>query len=364
VSRQLVPSTTGIAIAQELRGIFQAYNDQLVTLRREHTNLGHRLQDKQRLLENIAQERDRACQERDIIQAQYDELLRQNRSNGGDIKEALHEEIDKLRSEILFKDEQLQGKRSIWVEKQKSSSSKYPELESRDPFTTPTSIGQARRLSVSANKSNPSKNLTGKFKALQAVPDTLRAKEMRNSPAPSITPRYPSSLSTSYTFSNQEQWRGESTTSFIPADQNSQALVPFKTMDQLATEFSEMISKLYGLIEGWSHTYGDRVNPLEADQRVSRDEERWKLMLECVSADKQDIADAEHHLVFLLREPKTRAWLIFRVIIQYIEQDVWTGLAFLGFDDDCDGKLECVVTRLKEKGTYLSLIVLLYYIRS
>jgi hypothetical protein len=174
--------------------------------------------------------------------------------------------------------------------------------------------------------------------------------------------QYPTSQKIKETFLAQEQLKIENTTSLhsLSTDQNSQALIPFKTIDKLAVEFSEMISKLYGLIEGWSHTYGNHVNPLDIDQRISNNEENWKLMIECVRADRQDMKDSEQHLVFLLREPSTRAWLIFRIIFQYIEKDIWTGLAFLDFNEDCDERLRYVVARMKEKGTFEILYSLLF----
>ncbi len=362
---QVISAQTGLSshvvakLTTELRELSQLH----IELRRkcqneygfvqsERERFGNLMASQQQLIQNALSERDRACEERDKLQAQFTAMqVRQK-----EVEQRLEEiekknaaTIDFLRKQIRFKDEQLNGKRSLWVENQNHKTSVVDQVsDTQDPFATPTTRHIPRtRLGLSRADKSEGVSLT---------------------PGPSRLSHLPTNLptgNTEYEFTNQfwpyhdeheVNHTSQVETGHGPAD-DSRALIPFKTEDQIAQEFREGFNSTYRLIEAWVQDYAHLVNDdMTADQQLSHDEDLWPFMLSCTYTN---FAEAHEHTILLLRNPATRSSFVIRLIIQYLYTSVWKATAFGPFTPEYRKKLELIEIQLKVKGKFTRLIFFL-----
>ena len=337
------------ALTTELRELSQRHIDLRRNFRNEHRlvklereRLAHLMASQQQLIQNALSERDRACEERDRLQAQF--LAVQGRQR--ELEQRLDEmekknfaTIDFLRKQIRFKDEQLNGKRSLWLEKQNHRNSGVNQiLDTQDPFAT--SIAH-----------NIPRTGTG-------FPLANMSEELQLTPGPSKS-QFPTKLPTNNPRAElkNEFWPYHDENDVNPASRvetgdspitNSKALIPFKTEDEIAQEFRDEFDVTYGFVEAWVQEYAHTVDDdPSADQRLSHDEDLWPFMLSCTYTN---FSDAHEHVILLLRNPATRSSFVMRIIIQYLYLSVWKATAFSGFNPQYREKLELMDMQLKVKG--------------
>lgn len=297
----------------------------------------------QQLIQNALSERDRACEERDRLQAQFTAVQARQRELEQKLEEMEKKNvatIDFLRKQIRFKDEQLNGKRSLWLENQNHRNSGANQiLETLDPFATPT----ARHIPR-----------TG-----MVFPRTERSGESQLAPGPSKLSQFPTNLPTDNPRAElkNEFWPYRDENAVNPASRaesgespiaDSKALIPFKTEDEIAQEFREEFDITYGLIEDWVQNYAHTVDDdLSQDQSLSHDEDLWPFMLSCTYTN---FTEAHDHVIQLLRNPATRSSFVTRMIIQYLYLTIWKATAFSEFNPKYKEKLELMEMQLKVKG--------------
>lgn len=312
------------ALTTELRELSQRHIDLRRNFQNEHRlvqqereRLGRLMASQQQLIQNALSERDRACEERDRLQAQFTAIQGRQRALEQRLEEAEKKNaatIDFLRKQIRFKDEQINGKRSLWLEKQNHrNSGTYRISETQDPFATPIA-SKSSRLPKNLPSGNPKAEMENEFwpyHDVNAVNPGSRAET--GSPV-----------------------------------EDSKALVPFRTEDEIAQEFREEFDATYELIEGWVRNYAHIVNDdLSQDQSLSHDENLWPFMLSCTYTN---FSDAHEHVILLLRNPATRSSLLMRVIIQYLYLKMWKATAFSDFNPKYREKLELMEMQLNIKG--------------
>jgi len=320
----------------ELRRNFQNEH-RLVQLERER--LARLIASQQQLIQNALSERDRACTERDRLQAQFTALQGRQRELEQRLEETEKKNaatIDFLRKQIRFKDEQINGKRSLWLEKQNHRNSSAKQIsETQDPFATPTAhrVPRAAMGFPLRNKSEESQLTPGLSKSSRFPPSGNIKSELKSEFWPCHDENAVNPGSRAETGSPVEE---------------SKALVPFRTEDEIAQEFREEFDATYRLIEDWVRNYAHTVNDdLSQDQSLSHDEDLWPFMLSCTYTN---FSDAHEHVVLLLRNPSTRPSLVMRVIIQYLYLSIWKATAFRDFNPKYREKLELMEMQLKTKG--------------
>jgi hypothetical protein len=269
-------------------------------------------------------------------QAQYKELAdRQERLEETRLAEMEKSAttIKELRDIIRAKDEQIDGKRSLWIDYNPRSARRL-----QDPYVTPT--GQRTPgIGIALNESSGGPaNLQARFEQLQ-----VRG-ENTNVAGPS------SSRSIEQSHVPQSSMDGASNLSVVGGE--SMALVPFKTEQQVAGEFRDQFNALYALGEGWVNTYAHIVPSQQHDQALSHNSNLWTSMLRVTY---QTFEQAQPHVIALLRDPFTRPLFILRLLVQYIDNELWKATIFLGSDPTLDHQLRGVIDRLATRGKLGSL---------
>lgn len=313
----------------------------------ERERLANTMASQQRLIQNALTERDRACEERDRLQSQYAAIQGRQR----ELEQRLDElekknaaTIDFLRKQIRFKDEQLNGKRSLWLSNQNRRNSGAKQVsDTQGASATPT----AQQIPRTGRK----------------FPQVDTFGKMQSAAGPSKPGRYPTKLPTSSPESEfvSEFWPYRDENEVDPASRaesghspigESKALIPFKTEDQIAQEFHDDFDSVYRLIKNWVESYAHTVNDdMSNDQELSHNEDLWPFMLSCTYSN---FAEAHEHTILLLRNPAARSSFVMRLIIQYLCTSVWKATAFGAFHPRYRQKLERMDAQMKVKGKFCS----------
>ena len=169
----------GILI-NEVRKIGQEFNEaqrrlqmEWDRIRDERNQLYSQVEEADRQLRTAITDRDRANIEKENLQAELQELrLKAKKSSDKLIQMEQHwkRTNEDLVKELAFKDEQLKGKRALWMDSHPGSSARRDAMSTiRDPFTSPTASHKSRF------DSNPMGIMTTHRKTdpLQTVPSEL-----------------------------------------------------------------------------------------------------------------------------------------------------------------------------------------------
>jgi hypothetical protein len=335
-------------------------------------NLQRDLNNRQRLLQNALAERDRACAERDRHELEYEEALVSRRKiedqRAKEVEEKHRKIIDDLHRQLSFKEDQLNGKRAVWLD---SHSSARRLTASLDPFATPktnrvskTKIGtflpptnttSAKLLKV------PPTNTTGSqlLKDMESKNDAqaqFQLSDLSFSAGlpheywpyyhPDQAPENESMKAENGSDVNHTKSAGNFTDTSEELDdmtesdpQDTQELVAYKTEDQIAAEFREEFEETYARIEKWVGKYANNVNPIEFDHYVSHDEDVWPFL---ASLTYDDAEQAHEHSILLLRNPATRPFFVMRYIVQLLHNFIWNASSFC-FPEMTDTKLRSLL---------------------
>ena len=142
-------------------------------IRDERNQLYSQVEEADRQLRTAITDRDRANIEKENLQAELQELrLKAKKSSDKLIQMEQHwkRTNEDLVKELAFKDEQLKGKRALWMDSHPGSSARRDAMSTiRDPFTSPTASHKSRF------DSNPMGIMTTHRKTdpLQTVPSEL-----------------------------------------------------------------------------------------------------------------------------------------------------------------------------------------------
>ena len=128
-----------------------------------------------------------------------------------------------------------------------------------------------------------------------------------------------------------------------------QAMVPRgppSKEDQLVAEWADRFSKMFGMILGWCKSYvtGDNTTLHEYLQRSAPN--LWQYVCD-VLYPNQPSTNGAAHARFLLSDVESRAFLVERLVIQYIVNHMWCIDGWLGFDKETDDSLRDTEQRLR-----------------
>jgi hypothetical protein len=309
----------------------------------ERERLAATMSSQQRLMQNALAERDRACEERDRLQAQFTAIQSRQRElerRLEEIEKKSSATIDFLRKQIRFRDEQLNGKRSLWMKNQNHRSTGVSQISgAQEAFVTPTArnipvIGRGFSRTDNSDEIKPT--------IVPSNPGRHPTKAPSGSHAPDGTNEF-------WPYRNEND---ENPTSRLESCQSpvgeSKALIPFKTEDQIAQEFREDFNSVYRLIDNWVGNYAHTVNDdMSNDQELSHDPDLWPFMLGCTYSN---FADSHTHTILLLRNPAARSSFVKRIIIQYLYTSIWKATAFGEFNLKYKEKLDLMDAQMKVKG--------------
>ncbi|KAI9734188.1 MAG: hypothetical protein M1818_006605 [Claussenomyces sp. TS43310] len=345
LATKFISSVTG-----ELREICQSVNEKERKFLYEHRQLAMereqvqtQLRENQRLLSNALAERDRACRDRDdsIRELAEQKLQRQSLERSREVEKTLKQLNIELQETVRIQEQQLAGKRSVWLENHPSSGARRSAQKPRDPFTTPSgNHDQGRRLRRSSGDVSSVRNLHAQFQQMQLNERPPASADGEGNLLSALIPM----KVMSYSICSDN---GSVDGSVTPPDQSSMAIIPFKSEDQVADEFVDGIGKCWNLVESWARSYANFPNEVAVDQCISENRELWQQMLSLTYPNPQD---AHNHVMLLLRDQGSRCFFVMRMIVHYICNSMWDLSDWEGHDFRTTRKIQSAAKRLKIKG--------------
>ncbi|KAH8672656.1 hypothetical protein BGZ60DRAFT_429975 [Tricladium varicosporioides] len=374
-----IKRTPGIAsnvqdsLIEELRSISQEYNEKQRQLQRQ---IDHIQTEKARLLKQlneVEQKLRTTTDERDSLQARIDALVREAEKSDKEWQTAM-ETVQATNTSLLEKlalqEEQLKGKRALWLESNPGSSARRDAMKAaiRDPFHSP---------STNYSTSNTGSQMGGGYSPLQSPlkssfggpPPQIGLQAPPNGPAiPRGPRRRPAALNLPIgkappgvpapsfdTWGQYSSNRPPITTE--PGDDirtpiavsASTALVIRDQKDRESPEdYEEGFAKMYTLCEGWVKTYSSTPN-LANDQKIARSNDTlWSFMMNCTYPGHRQ--DSHTHVCALLNDPTCRKWFVMRMCVTYCVMDIINLENFYDFSPLVRTTLEDVRRKLLQRG--------------
>lgn len=298
--------------------------------------------DNQRLLHNSLAERDRACQERDHLQAMASDGLGSflDRGTLGRLKQTeigqrkqlayMRNTIQRLQGQITLMEGQLQAKNFLGVHNHLISGSgssadvnaKTVALADDDANTHVTSNALVLHADTSSNKSSKSFDGTHDDKTSNECSDDVQSVQ----PLSLVGP-FPEAL--------------KFTSLPASATNESQKSKPF---DMVKKEFTADISEIWNMCERLAMQYFHVPNPVHLDARLPQ-QKTWDFILGLTYPDQ---ADAAAHTITLLRHTTTRSFFVTRMCISFIIIRVWSFTQWCDHNNETQNIVNACMIRLKE----------------
>lgn len=99
-----------------------------------------------------------------------------------------------------------------------------------------------------------------------------------------------------------------------------------------------MFEKLFKSAHGWAEIHCKQIVPGAVEEATKENPKLWDYILKVATCHK-DYHAAPKHAMFLLNSPDHRTHFISRLLLQYIEQEIFTWKFWLGWDDETDVQL-------------------------
>lgn len=378
-----VPSATKETVKQEIIKIIQEFDEAEARLKQEYINrekennlLKQQYAEAQRQLKNLIDDRSRISKERDDLLLKVGELMLKTKTSSERIKITEKKWIDinnKLMDKIHFQDEQLKGKRALWLDANPTSSARRDAMTAiRDPFDSPSvnhTAGSASNNLATMGSFAPSPldhgvkySETGFGNSIpkSAAPPKMHYPPPAGSSGKGVRRRPAMNLPTGRASQNYEplsmQDFAKSSRTFHtePADDipsmttPSTALVLHSKEEHLAIEYKLAFNKLYAMIETWARKYCDTPNAENDRVIASSNQLLWEYMMNCTYPGHRQ--DSHNHVVAVLNDARSRFWFIVRMAATYCTKDITNADAFMGFSPEVDRVLKEVKAALLERG--------------
>jgi hypothetical protein len=331
---------------------------------KEHNQVKQQLSEAQQQIANLVQDRSKISTERDDLLLKVNDLTLKTKTSSERIqlieskwKDVNHTLLEKVR----VQEEQLKGKRALWLEANPTSSARRDAMTAiRDPFNSPSashtpgfatsSMGSMGSLQSPAQPSfgsflNKSQSTLAPPK--MNFPTGQLGKGVRRRPAMNLPIGRAAPSNEPYTV--QDIANSSRTYNTEPADDTpSMALVLHSREEQLAIEYKLSFHKLYAMIETWVRKYTHRPHP-ENDRLIGASNQvLWDYMMNCTYPGHRQ--DSHNHVIALLNDARCRFWFVMRMISTYCTKDITTPDAFVGFDGEVDRVLDEVKKAMQERG--------------
>ncbi|KAJ5050631.1 uncharacterized protein L3040_002507 [Drepanopeziza brunnea f. sp. 'multigermtubi'] len=133
-----------------------------------------------------------------------------------------------------------------------------------------------------------------------------------------------------------------------PVQNLSSSLVLHVNPKDPSTFYQEQFSELYAMVENWVGSHCHSPN-LENDQEIARSNQvLWAFMMNCTYPGQRQ--DAHTHTMTLLNDTASRPWFVMRMAVSYIVEEILSLAPYKLFSQDVDTALEKVKTRIAERG--------------
>lgn len=275
----------------------------------------------------------------------------------------LEKKWEKVNGELMEKlriqEEQLAGKRALWLQANPSSSARRDAMNAiRDPYVTPTqsgfpsnslvSLGSPLLTSERGSLDAPSKMKIPTGPAADNPNNMLRRKPNLSMLPTGIPQRSLGSFMSNTNFGTDKSNRQITEPGSKPPPLTGQALLDF--YERQAREYRVAVKKILTSIESWTFKFADIPNPHNDRIIASSDEELWDFMLKCINKDDKKVQDAPSQVRTLLSSRPTRGWFVMRMVTTYITEEILNVKNFTGFGFKVDRIIQHVQAKIQERG--------------
>lgn len=116
-----------------------------------------------------------------------------------------------------------------------------------------------------------------------------------------------------------------------------------RQVDDIGTEteiqtWKDLFMRLFKSAHGWSELHCTKIVPGAVEEATSKNAKLWDYILKVAACYKDPMA-ASKHALFMLNSSTHRSHFIARLLLQYIEQEMFTWRFWLGWDDETDIQL-------------------------
>jgi hypothetical protein len=309
-------------------------------------------------LQTAQGDRDRYCMERDQLQRTLDAVRMKEKKNAEKWERSelnYKQQIEDLLKQVTVQEEQLKGKRALWLESNPGSSARREAMNAamRDPFSSPSVSqhtgfdsgylgGVGGSVASSSIRSPPQSSFGQPTPSLAPIGAPRGPRRRGNLPTGSALPAKVLPASTWTEPSSFRNFKTEPSTPPLP----SMALVPFSNETDPAPRYKAEFTKIYELVEGWVKSYANLPN-LGNDQKIARSNNvLWDFMMNCTYPGQRQ--DAHTHVMTLLNDPNTRCWFVMRMATTYLTKDIMTLGVFHKFSPATDAEFDEVKKKLQE----------------
>lgn len=102
--------------------------------------------------------------------------------------------------------------------------------------------------------------------------------------------------------------------------------------------WKEMFMRLFKSTHGWAEMHCTQIVPGAVEEATSKNPKLWDYILKVATCYKDHQA-APKHALFMLNSSTHRSHFISRLLLQYIEQEMFSWKFWLGWDDETDIQL-------------------------
>lgn len=319
---------TATAICKELHTISVAMDLQkrmteqnLLAVVHERDQIRASVLDSQRLLSNALAERDRACQERDrvltmhsagygngLVNKEVFDRVMQSETELRAINTELKATIKRMDGQITAMEQQLEGKRSLWMRNHPQPATNSLALNARASVSG-ADMNHNTDASDAEEEDEDNDDVCSiqSFALMESTPD----KAEFNSPPGS----------------------GQSRT---------HEFMPF---DAVRVEFTTDISAVWNACEALATRFFNVPNPMSLDSKLAQQPEIWHFILTLTYPIP---ADAAAHTITLLRSPLTRRFFVMRMCISFLISRLWTYAQWKDHSADTAKLIDFQMARLKD----------------
>ena len=412
-----IPNMPQVALDQlknDLQKLFLEVNEtnrrlrqSLETVKGDREKIRGQLYEALKQLDSVIQDRARISTERDTLQLKVSELGLRSKEvsrNLGDSERQLMKDNEELLERVRIQDEQLKGKRALWMEANPNSASRRRAMSTiqdpiQDPFSSPF---QPHNFGAGGGNMSGynSPNILTPFTGTSPYPGQDRKSQSQNaspqtwgSYAPPLLMRFPTAPSgqsgspsmrgplDTFASPNPSHRKGSrrrrhnqvhspmmaneashsasrsAHRSFEPPaslrrystdPSASMAMVPFVHDEDRYLEFKDGISNIYQLVQNWATAYACLPEPAKEQAIAASNKPLWDYMMNCTYPGHRQ--EAHDHVVTLLEDKTTRYLLLMRMAVTYCIQDIMSVDAFRLFSQPVSEAIEDAKIRLQERG--------------
>ena len=350
-----IPRNVQDLFVGELRKVGQEFNLEQRLLQQEFDKAKVDRAELQGQLIEARRQLDRSINDRDVLQSKIHELgMRHKKSMEqlDEVEQRWKKANDDLKKQLAVQEEQLKGKRALWLSSNPASSARRDAMTVvRDPFQTPTAASTSK--------------FGGRHVSTMASPSESSLQQSRLSSPPRMTiptgPAYktlrrrgnlPTGKAQPGADFSPPLYPGRSTITTEPGDTPeaiiSTALIVKQNPTAEADAYQSDFSKLFALIEAWVLNYASVPNPSNDSSIARSNDILWAYMMNCAYPGHRQ--DSHTHVMTLISDADTRPWFVMRMACQYCVKDIMALDAFLGFSIPVDMEINEAKEKLLERG--------------